>query len=79
MSGRREQARVWAGALGILVAFGGAVGGAMAQSQGLSEAERQLAYRVEEAAVQQLRAAPNNPWVGKSIPQLARTPAGLVK
>ena len=50
----------------------------MAQSPGLSEAEKQLAYRVEETAVQQLRAAPNNPWVGKGIPQLARTPAGLV-
>jgi hypothetical protein len=75
----RRGIRAWAGVLGILVATGYGVGGAMAQSQGLSEAERQLAYRVEETALQQLRAAPNNPWVGKGIPQLARTPAGLVK
>ena len=73
--------RAWAVVVGIVISVACVVGEAVAQAPGrvLSEAEKQLAYQLEDATVRQLRASPVNPWAGKAIPQLARTPAGRVQ
>jgi len=52
---------------------------AQSPSRVLSDAEKQLAYQIEDANVRQLRASPAVPWAGKAIPQLARTPAGRLQ
>ena len=77
----RARSRVWACVLGSVIVAASGLGGASAQSPArvLSDAEKQLAYQIEDATVRQLRASPTNPWAGKAIPQLARTPAGRVQ
>ena len=73
--------RVWILALAVLAATAGGLTGAFAQSPSrvFSDGEKRLAHQLEEASLQQLRAAPVNPWRDKGIPQLARTPAGRVQ
>jgi hypothetical protein len=68
--------RLGVSAFAILVAVAGE---AWEQSRVLSDAEKQLAYQLEETNVRQLRASPAAPWAGKAIPQLARTPAGRLQ
>lgn len=72
---------VWACAWAILAAAAGGPTPVVAQapSRVLSDAEKRLAYQLEDVNLQQLRAAPVNPFVDKGIRQLANTRAGRVR
>ena len=75
-----KQTLVWACALAILAATASRPAGVLAQSPRLlSDAERQLAFQLEDASVRQLRTAPGGPLLEKGLPQLGKTPAGRVQ
>ena len=75
-----KQTLVWACALAILAATASRPAPVLAQSPRLlSDAERQLAFQLEDASVRQLRTAPVSPLLQKGLPQLGKTPAGRVQ